>query len=356
MPIDVLIDSDPGMGYTGSDVDDNLAILWALADERVRVRGITLTYGNVELREAWLSLSKTLREANTEDIPFALGCEKPLIKPYQSAKEWKVQIAKEKGIPLIFDNPLLEHVEPLPPVSISAVEFILSVVENCPGLTILALGPLTNIALAIKIAPKKMSTINRIVVMGGSVNEAGNMSPVSEFNVLCDPEAAEIVFSSGLPITLVGLDVTHKIKISLQEVLEAIKPEEAQRSRLAAFVLESIRKWIEVREALFGQNYFNPHDAIAFAYLLYPELYHAEEMRLQVETCGVSTVGQVIGVSSKLMDRYPLLGFEKIKPAEVCLGIDEERFKVLFFNFLQTLSKHGRRWSFGSTHGSPDDA
>jgi len=343
VPLDVLIDSDPGMGYTGSNVDDNLAILWALADERVRVRGITLTYGNVELREAWLSLSKTLREANREDIPFALGCEKPLIKPYQSAKEWKVQIAKEKGIPLKFGNPLLEHVEPLPPVSISAVEFILSVVENCPGLTILALGPLTNIALAIKIAPKKMSTINRIVVMGGSVNEAGNMSPVSEFNILCDPEAAEIVFSSGLPITLVGLDVTHKINVSLQEVLEAISPEEGHGSQLAAFVLESMRKWNEVQEALFGKNYFNPHDAIAFAYLLYPELFHTEEMYLQVETCGVSTVGQVIGVPPKLMNRYPSLGFAKMKPAEVCVGIDEERFKGLFFSFLRTLSKHGRR-------------
>jgi purine nucleosidase len=342
MPIDILIDSDPGMGYIGSDVDDNLAILWALSDERVQVRGITLTYGNVELQEAWLSLSKTLREAHKEDIPFALGCKKPLIRPYESAKEWKVRIAKQKGLPLVFDNSLLEGVEPLSPVSVSAAEFILSMVTKYPRLTILALGPLTNIALAIKLAPEKIANVERIVIMGGSINEAGNMSPVSEFNILCDPEAAEIVFSSGLPITMVGLDVTHKVNIYLEEVLKAIGPEKSCSSQLTSFVVESIRKWIHVREAIFGQNYFNPHDAIAFAYLLYPELFHVEKMYLLVETSGFRTLGEVIGVLPKQRNRYPLIDFEEIKPADVCLQIDEGRFKDLFFKFLQNLCKLGR--------------
>lgn len=337
MPIDILIDSDPGMGYIGSDVDDNLAILWALSDQRVHVRGITLTYGNVELREAWLSLSKTLREVHKEDIPFALGCEKPLIKSYQSAKEWKVQIAKEKGIPLLFDNPFLKGVEPLSPVSSSAAEFILDMVEKRPGMTILALGPLTNLALAIKLAPEKMSAVEKIVVMGGSVNEPGNMSPVSEFNILCDPEAADIVFSSGLPITLVGLDVTHKVNVYLEEVLKTIGSEGAYSSQLTTFIIESIRKWIEVRQTLFGQNYFNPHDAVAFAYLIYPELFYIEQMYLQVETCGAKTLGQVIGVSPRLKNRYPSICFEEIRPAEVCLGIKEQQFKNLFFEFLRDL-------------------
>lgn len=339
MPIDVLIDSDPGMGYTGSDVDDNLAILWALTDQRVNVRGITLTYGNVELQEAWLSLSKTLRDVHKEDVPFALGCEKPLIRSYQSAKEWKVQIAKEKGLPLLFDNPFLKDVKLLSPVSSSAVEFILSTVEKHPGMTILALGPLTNLALAIKVAPKKMSSVEKIIIMGGSVNEAGNISPVSEFNISCDPEAAEIVFSSGVPITLVGLDVTHKVRIYLEEVLKAVGSKGGYSSRLTTFIVESIRRWIEVRETLFGQNYFNPHDAVAFAYLLYPELFRVEKMYLQVETCGAKTLGQIIGISPELKNRYPSICFEKIKPIEVCLGIEEERFKDLFLSFIHNLCK-----------------
>lgn len=339
MAVEVLIDTDPGMGFVGSDVDDNLALFWALKDARVSVKGITLTYGNVELKEAWLSLSKTLSLTKRQDVAFALGCDKPLVRPYKSARQMKIEIAKEVGLPLKIDTILLENVELLKPVPCSAPDFIVSTVKDNPGLTILALGPLTNIALAIKKDPVSMASIREIVIMGGTIKEPGNISPTSEFNVWCDPEAAAIVFASGLPITMIGLDVTHKVKIFLNEVEEVL----ARDTDVGHFVFESIKKWIEVRRDLFGQDYFNPHDAVAFGYLLYPELYRVEEMYIQVEVCGFCTKGQVIGVPHEVVRRYPWLNFGKENLARVCMDIEEGRFKAVFLNFLGVMSRPERR-------------
>ncbi|MEM3433531.1 MAG: nucleoside hydrolase [Candidatus Methanomethyliaceae archaeon] len=337
--LNLLIDTDPGMGLVGSDIDDNLAIMWALLSSEVSLKGITLTYGNVSLQEAWLSLSATLRLIRKTSVPVALGCERPLIKPYLNSRDLKKIIAERKGFQINFDN-MLKGIEPINPVSLSAPEFILNTADKCPDLVILALGPLTNIAIAVKTSPKVIYKIKELVIMGGALKEYGNITPVSEFNIFCDPEAAEIVFSSGLPITVIGLDVTHRVQVYLEDMQRCIGSEEDPKSELANFVLDCARKWIEVRTVFLGETFFYPHDVIAFAYLLYPELFKKEQMYLKVECSGMLTRGKIIGIRPEWINRYPYtdLDLEAMRPVNVCIEINRDAFFQAFCKFLSSLN------------------
>lgn len=253
----ILIDTD-----IGGDVDDALALALALNSPELEIIGIT----NVYLANEWRAnvTRNILRVYNREDIPVSTGAEKPLIGWWD-----------ESRIPNSSRDFGQIGGKPLP----CACDFIIQMAEQEDNLTILAIGPLTNVGLAIAKAPHILSKIN-IVMMGGQINKAH-----PEWNIVCDPEAARIVFESGVPIRMAGLDVTNRCQFTREEVDE-IKNTGNPRTDMLGEMME-----------LFIKNFgYLPilHDPLALAALLWEDLLTFEDKHILVETGGQYTRGLTI--------------------------------------------------------------
>lgn len=253
----ILIDTD-----IGGDVDDALALALALNSPELEIIGIT----NVYLENEWRAnvTRNILRVYNREDIPVSTGAEKPLIGWWD-----------ESRIPNSSRDFGQIGGKPLP----CACDFIIQMAEQEDNLTILAIGPLTNVGLAIAKAPHILSKIN-IVMMGGQINKAH-----PEWNIVCDPEAARIVFESGVPIRMAGLDVTNRCQFTRDEVDE-IKSTGNPRTDMLGEMME-----------LFIKNFgYLPilHDPLALAALLWEDLLTFEDKHILVETGGQYTRGLTI--------------------------------------------------------------
>lgn len=253
----ILIDTD-----IGGDVDDALALALALNSPELEIIGIT----NVYLANEWRAnvTRNILRVYNREDIPVSTGAEKPLIGWWD-----------ESRIPNSSRDFGQIGGKPLP----CACDFIIQMAEQEDNLTILAIGPLTNVGLAIAKAPHILSKIN-IVMMGGQINKAH-----PEWNIVCDPEAARIVFESGVPIRMAGLDVTNRCQFTREEVDE-IKSTGNPRTDMLGEMME-----------LFIKNFgYLPilHDPLALAALLWEDLLTFEDKHILVETGGQYTRGLTI--------------------------------------------------------------
>jgi purine nucleosidase len=201
----IILDTDPG-------VDDALAILLALRSSELKVEALTPVAGNVPLDFTLPNALKLLELAGRTDVPVAAGASTPLVRSLVTAKA-------------VHGNNGLGGVElPAPkirPVSETASELIRRIVRTIPGeISIVAVGPLTNVATALRSDPSLAQMIRSIVVMGGSLSR-GNVTPAAEFNFYVDPEAARIVFDAGVPLTMVGLDVTRKA-LARQEHLKIL--------------------------------------------------------------------------------------------------------------------------------------
>src|SRR5215207_4572066 len=196
MPTPVIIDCDPGH-------DDAMALLLALASPELELSAVTTVAGNQTLEKVTANAIRVLDVAGAHDIPVAAGAARALIHPARVASE----VHGETGL----DGP------DLPPPSrepepIHALELIARTLRERAH-TLIAVGPLTNIALLVALHPELTERIERIVVMGGAIGQ-GNVTPSAEFNIWCDPEAAHRVFTSGIDVTMVGLDVTHRAMLS----------------------------------------------------------------------------------------------------------------------------------------------
>src|SRR5579862_7414849 len=196
-PRRIIIDTDPG-------VDDAMAIFLALRSPELKVEAITPVAGNVPLELTLPNALRLVEIAGRRDIPVAAGASAPLVRRLVTAR----YAHGENGLGGVdFPAPSLK------PVSESAVEMIRRIVRSSPGeITVVALGPLTNVATALKADPELAKMIRAIVLMGGSLS-GGNITPAAEFNFYVDPEGARIVFDAGVPITMVGLDVTRKVQM-----------------------------------------------------------------------------------------------------------------------------------------------
>lgn len=275
----VIIDTDPG-------VDDLAAIYLALASPELRVEALTTVYGNIEVETATHNALSLLELAGRTDIPVYRGASKPLIREPYFAKH-------------IHGNNGFGGVEaPSPTVSEAREYAAMEIVRRCneaPNeITILALGPVTNVALALSIDPSLAEKVKRIIVMGGAVRVAGNYSPVASFNLASDPEAARVMYQSGAPIVQVGLDVCTKVRIS-QENLERIR---VTNTRPGAFLLEAAefrrKAYIAAQQSSETETgvYFN--DVPAVAYALWPELFEVQTAFVSIETAGELTAGQTV--------------------------------------------------------------
>lgn len=310
----VILDCDPGH-------DDAMAIL--LAAKRLDVLGITTVAGNQSLDKVTMNALKVVELAGLTHIPVARGAAYPLVRPPRYAPE----VHGETGL----DGPALP-----PPTARTldahAVDFIIDTVMRTDGVTLVPTGPLTNIALALRKEPRVAARIPEICLMGGALTH-GNVTAAAEFNIYFDPEAAHAVFTSGIPITMVGLNVTEQV-IATPQRRQQLRALGTRVARIAAEMLDFYSGALERAYGLAGGAM---HDPLAVAALIDPAVLQFERMHVAIELTGANTLGRTV-----CDDRFLRAGARRdaaVRPgdppnAEVAVAVDGERFFHLFFTVL----------------------
>jgi purine nucleosidase len=276
-PRKIIIDTDPGQ-------DDAVAILMALASPKAfDILGIVAVAGNVGLKQNAINALKVVELADRKDIPVFAGCDQPLKRKLVTAEH----VHGDTGL----NGPDL----PAPELKLQeqhGVDFIIETLRQSidDNITLCTLGPLTNIATAFEKAPDIIENIEEIIMMGGGYFQGGNITPVAEFNIYVDPDAADIVMRSGVPITMASLDVTHKVL--------------STKARIDAFFNLGTKSATAVGEMLAFSERFDLekykwqgaplHDPCVIAYLLQPELFTGRQCNVQVEIQSELTMGMTV--------------------------------------------------------------
>jgi inosine-uridine nucleoside N-ribohydrolase len=282
MSTPILFDCDPGH-------DDAIALLLALASPELEVLGVTTVAGNTTLPKTTANALRVLELAGRSDIPVAAGCDRPLVRDLVVAEH----VHGETGL----DGPMLP-----PPggstVETHAVDFLANQIRDSKEpVTLVPVGPLTNIALLLSRYPGIEEGVKEIVLMGGAIG-TGNYTPAAEFNIYVDPEAAHRVFHCGIPLTMIGLDVTH------QALLDQSHAEELRGSgAIGKFVAELLDFFITHHPRSYASRSGVPiHDALAVAHLIWPDLVTTEHVAATVDIestlCRGRTVVDLWGVTS----------------------------------------------------------
>ena len=284
----IIIDTDPGQ-------DDAVAILLALASpDEIDLLGVTCVAGNVPLDLTARNARIVCELAGRRDVRVFAGCDAPLQRPLVTAEH----VHGRTGL----DGPVLP--EPTMPLQEShAVDFIIDTLrrEAEGTLTLCPLGPLTNIATALTRAPDIAGRIAGIVLMGGAYFEVGNITPAAEFNIHVDPEAADIVFRSGVPITVLPLDVTHKALVT-PERNAAFR---ALGSRVGRAVADMTDFFERFDLEKYGSDGAPLHDPCVIAYLLAPHLFSGRHVNVEIETRSELTLGMTVADWWRVTDRAP---------------------------------------------------
>lgn len=298
--IPILMDCDPGH-------DDAIAIILALSSEKLNVLGITTACGNQTIEKTTKNAQGICEFLGRRDVPVAKGRRAPLLTPVYTAG-----IAHgESGL----DGPQLP--EPAAPLQEeSAVVFMARKLEESgEPVTLVPTGPLTNIAVLLLCYPHLIQKIDRIVLMGGSVVSGCSGRGASEFNIMVDPYAADIVFTSGIPIVMMGLDVTNFTTIGFDE------KEKFRRAGRVGVLVADLADYFGRGFEMVGWCGVPVHDACTIAYLIDPTLFTMREMNVRIDLSGEFTMGSTVG------DSYGVEGREA--NALVGLASDRERFVEL---------------------------
>jgi len=301
----IVIDCDPGH-------DDAMAILLALASPEVELRGITTVAGNQTLEKTTRNALKVLELAGRADIPVAAGAAGPLVRELRTA----ANVHGESGL----DGPdLLEPVTK--PVDGEAWDLLAEWLE--PGVVLVPTGPLTNVARLLERHPDVRQRLERIVWMGGAIAE-GNVTPAAEFNAFVDPEAAAAVFGSGIPVTMIGLDVTHMALFDAghAERLRGTGATGRAVAELADFFLEFHRQRYRFDGAPI-------HDAMAVAHVIDPTLVETLHCNVAIEAASQFCDGRTV------VDRWLVTGGPK--NAHVGIDVDAQRFLELLVERISSL-------------------
>ncbi|KAH6802743.1 uridine-ribohydrolase 1 [Perilla frutescens var. frutescens] len=265
----IIIDTDPG-------IDDSIAILMAFQSPELDVLGLTTVFGNVSTENATQNALLLCEIAGRPDVPVAEGSFEPL-------KRGKPRIADfvhgSNGLGNIsLDPPKSEKCDK------SAPEFLVDKVSEFPGeVSILALGPLTNIALAIKRDSSFASKVKRIVILGGAFFALGNVNPAAEANIYGDPEAADVVFTSGANIDVVGINITTQVKLTDTD-LEELRKSNGRHAQLLCDMCKFYRDWHVKSDGVYG---IFLHDPVSFVALVRPDLFIFKKGVVRVETQGI---------------------------------------------------------------------
>jgi purine nucleosidase len=308
----ILIDTDPG-------IDDSLAILLALASPELKVEGITTIHGNCSVDQATINALSILELAEAKGIPVAKGFPVPLIQPSLLAAETHGDAGLGYAkLPEPRGRPEVQH----------GSDFLIEKIMSNPGeITLVAIGPLTNVAFAIRKEPRIIEAVREVFIMGGTIRYPGNASPLAEYNVFVDPHAAHMVYHSGMRITLVPLDVTYQCILTPEDV----KRLQRNPSPISRFIDDSTRFYMEFHDEYQKISGCAINDPLALALTFAPELCDYQELYVDVDISGGVSMGTTFA---------DFHGLTK-KPANMKIALDVRArdFMELFLERLETLAR-----------------
>jgi len=317
-PIPVIVDTDGG-------VDDALALIMALNSPQLDLKAVTVVAGNINVDQAANNVLRVVSIVKPDTLPIvAKGYEKPLQKPPFNA-------AGIHGADGLGELDRFKEADGTPrypqltiePSTENAVDLLLKAAQEYDdSLTIIALGPLTNLAIAIQKDSATIKKVGRIIIMGGAVTVPGNITAAAEFNFFVDPHAAQVVMESGIPLTLVGLDVAMKAPLPRQVVEDNLQRRPSKVTQFIADCTEIYMAFYRDHEGFYGCYL---HDPLAMAVAIDSSLVTTESLYMMVETEGRFTTGMSLADRRDRRD-------EKTNPpnVEACLDVDTERFMQLF--------------------------
>lgn len=314
-PHKVIYDTDPG-------VDDAMALYFAMAHPNIELVGITTTFGNVSVEQAATNALYLTALAGRE-VPVTRGVAVPWVKPGEAPP---AHIHGADGLGnLPQRRPVARQADPR-----ASAQFIVDMARAHPGqIDLVAVGPLGNLALALMLEPALPRLVREVVVMGGTVLEPGNVSPVAEANIWNDPHAADRVFTAGWKITMVGLDVTHRVITPVSQFARIA----AQQKHPATDTLhEAVAFYANFYSNLYPDRFTAPgcfaHDLLAFVYLVQPGLFKVQTGAVRVATEG-PTQGQTVLNRRAFID-YPQDDWAGAPPVQACMQVDAEACLELF--------------------------
>lgn len=304
----IIIDTDPG-------IDDAMAIFFAFQAPQIDVLGLTTTFGNVSVDLATQN-AITLTEIAKVDVPVAKGVAVPSV------------IAPRPHPDFVHGKDGFGNIDwPAPKgkaVDKSAAQFIVDTVREFPGeVTIVALGPLGNLAEALKLDPEVANLVDEVVLMGGTAIEYGNVSPVAEANIMNDPHAADKVFTAAWQVTMIGLDVTHQVLLD-NSILNRIKEASPEQG---GFLYDCAQHYINFYSSRFDMNGCYFHDASTIAYVLDQSIFGVELGAVRVACEGIG-IGQTIFAPEGM--EFPEPHWTGVPMTQVCMEVDSEKLLKLF--------------------------
>lgn len=302
----MIIDTDPG-------IDDAMAIHYAFADPDIEVVGLTTIFGNVYVEQGTRNALRLLEMA-VINAPVAEGANAPLVMPLSPPSH---HIHGAEGFGAIeAETPKGKAVD------MSAAEFLVKTCADNPGeIVICAVGPLTNLALALRLDPLIAQNVKKVVIMGGAVETDGNITPFAEANIYHDPHAAAEVFAADWPVVLVGLDVTHQITCSAEDFSQIKK----NAPKLGGFIKDISDFYLEFYASVGKHHGCSLHDPAAVIAAAHPQMFQMTAVPLRVITEG-ERQGQTIAAKGA-----------ETPPVQVCLGVDSEAVKQRFIDLYKNL-------------------
>lgn len=308
----IILDTDPG-------IDDALAILLALASPEVHLEAVTVVVGNCSTVQGVGNALGVLELAGASHVPVAAGLDRPLIQPVLTAPETHGETGLGYAqLPTPRQQPLAQH----------AVDLLIERIMAAPGeITLVAVAPLTNLALAVRREPALVQAVKEVIIMGGALRHQGNTTPQAEFNVYVDPHAAHIVYHSGLPLTLVPLDVTYQCVLTQADVDRLL----AVPSPLTHFVAEATRFYMEFHDEYQDIAGCVINDPLALALAFAPDLVETKSLYVTVDIYSELSLGKTMGDFYKAWSRPPNM--------QVALTVQPRRFMELFLERIEALAR-----------------
>ncbi len=310
-PKRIIIDTDPG-------IDDALTFLLAIASPEIKLEALTTTQGNVTVDKATRNALSVLELAEASHIPVAQGSKFPLVQPLLASDA----VHGATGI----GNSRLPEPQ-TKPVPSHAVDYLIERALAEPNeISIFPIGPLTNIAMAIRKEPQFAKAVKELVIMGGAILESGNITPLAEFNIFNDPHAAHIVFHAGIPITLIPLDVTHKCLLKQEHVDRLLKI----NSPISRFIQEAVEVYLKFSyERGFTGSAL--HDPLTLATVIAPKLLNLKEYYVDVDISGGVSMGKTFADVYKVTNQQANM--------KVAMNVHGDDFIELFVQRMEALAR-----------------